>query len=133
MKLKKLLNSISEAKDDNQQLHLEILVFITLLRHLGIDVVNLRLQNNSLERELEIKNEELFALGHENNELLGSNERLMEELEASNQREKVLKMEIKVLHTHSSDLQGALQTVQCEITNQIEEKKSLSQEICNLR
>ncbi|CAL9164083.1 protein NETWORKED 1A-like [Musa acuminata AAA Group] len=131
--IKKLLNSISEAKDDNQQLHLEILVFITLLRHLGIDVVNLRLQNNSLERELEIKNEELFALGHENNELLGSNERLMEELEASNQREKVLKMEIKVLHTHSSDLQGALQTVQCEITNQIEEKKSLSQEICNLR
>ncbi|WOK98503.1 hypothetical protein Cni_G07215 [Canna indica] len=130
--IRKLLNSISDLEGDNQQMHLEISVLVTLLRHIGIDVATLGLQKYSLERELEIKSGKLLALENEKHELLERTELLIRDLEASKQMEEVLKSEIRVLGTQSNDLQEAIQATQSEISNLIGEKKSLSLELCNL-
>lgn len=66
--IKKLFDSVSETESQNTQLHLQTQVTATLLRHVGTDLINLGLQEYSLERELESKNEKLFALENENPE-----------------------------------------------------------------
>ncbi|CAL9121584.1 unnamed protein product [Musa textilis] len=131
--LESLLNSASEVESNYQQSQLERSVLVTLMRNTGLDVINLRLQTYSLERELEMKNEELFVLEHEKHELLERNEQLMRYMEESNQREEVLKTEIKVLHMQFADMQEANRTTRCELVKLLEEKKSLSQEFYNLR
>ncbi|CAD5179249.1 unnamed protein product [Musa acuminata subsp. malaccensis] len=131
--LERLLNSASEAESNYQQSQLERSVLVTLMRNTGLDVINLRLQTYSLERELEMKNEELFVLEHEKHELLERNEQVMRYMEASNQREEVLKTEIKVLHMQLADMQEDNRTARCELVKLLDEKMSLSQEFYNLR
>ncbi|XP_018679843.2 protein NETWORKED 1A-like [Musa acuminata AAA Group] len=131
--IKKLLNFISEAEGDNQQLHIEISVFATLLRHIIQDLISLRLKKCSLERELDIKTEELLALGKQKHKILSLNEKLVKDVEANNQKEVVLETEIKAVHGQLTDLQDALQMSKCEILNLIEEKMILMEESYSLK
>ncbi|CAL9129491.1 unnamed protein product [Musa acuminata var. zebrina] len=128
-----ILNCVSEAEHDNQLLHLEISVLVTLLKNTMLDLASLRLDKCSLEKELDMKTKELLALGNKNLQLRELNEKLMNDVEASNQREVESKTAMKVFHEHLTDLQEALLTSKYEIQNLIENKKILMDELCNLR
>ncbi|URE19335.1 KIP1-like protein [Musa troglodytarum] len=131
--IRKILNCVSEAEHDNQLLHLEISVLVTLLKNTMLDLASLRLDKCSLEKELDMKTKELLTLGNKNLELIGLNEKLMNDVEVSNQREAESKTAMKVFHEHLTDLQEALLTSKYEIQNLIENKKILMDELCNLR
>ncbi|RWW63215.1 hypothetical protein BHE74_00029615 [Ensete ventricosum] len=131
--IRKILNCVSEAEHDNQLLHLEISVLVTLLKNTMLDLASLRLNKFSLEKELDMKTKELLALGNQNLELIGLNEKLMNDVEASNQREVESKTAMKVFHGHLTDLQEALLTSKYEIQNLIENNKILMDEIGDLR
>ncbi|KAG6537668.1 protein NETWORKED 1A-like [Zingiber officinale] len=130
--IQKLFDSVSEVESNNIELHLQTSVITTLLRHIGMDVFNLGLQKYSLESELEMKNEKLFSLDNEKREMKGREALLLIDLDASNQREEVLKNAINVLTAQVTDLKKVLQRREYEITNLIQEKKSLSLDFCNL-
>ncbi|CAD5189755.1 unnamed protein product [Musa acuminata subsp. malaccensis] len=128
-----ILNCVSEAEHDNQLLHLEISVLVTMLKNTMLDLASLRLDKCSLEKERDMKTKELLALGNKNLQLRELNEKLMNDVEASNQREVESKTAMKVFHEHLTDLQEALLTSKYEIQNLIENKKILMDELCNLR
>ncbi|XP_073100762.1 protein NETWORKED 1D-like [Elaeis guineensis] len=130
--IKRLLNCISDAEDENRHLHIQISVLVTLLKQIGMDLADMRWEKCVMEQELHVKTAELLTLQNKKHELLEMNEELRQVLMASNQREEVLKTEMDILHGQLSVLQASHQMLQTEICEHVEENQSLLKELDRL-
>ncbi|KAG1358640.1 protein NETWORKED 1D [Cocos nucifera] len=131
--IKRLLNCISDAEDENRHLHIQISVLVTLLKQIGMDLADMRWEKCVIEQELHVKTAELLTLQNKKHELLEMNEELRQVLMASNQREEVLKTAMDILHGQLSVLQESHQMLQTEIYERVEENQSLLKELDSLR
>ncbi|KAH7666203.1 Myosin rod fragments domain-containing protein [Dioscorea alata] len=118
-RMRNLLDIISDAEDEKQHLVLEQLVIITVLQQLGLDLANHISEKDLLQREFTTKTDESLHLQAKVYELLELKEQLLQEVEAANKREEVLKdkqLSLENAHLHS----------QVEICKLKKENQSLS-------
>ncbi|XP_020256112.1 protein NETWORKED 1A-like isoform X2 [Asparagus officinalis] len=132
LEIENLKASNLDEQDYNQRLVLEKSVILTLLEHCKLDLAELRAEKNGLDLESKTILEELLLLQSEKHQLLKLNEQLRQNLQACNQKEEVLKAEIKILSKKLSDLHEAHSTLKVDITRLIEENQSFSKKISDL-
>nr|XP_019705178.1 protein NETWORKED 1D isoform X2 [Elaeis guineensis] len=131
--IKRMLNCISDAEDENQHLVIEISVLVTLLKQIGTDLADMRWEKHVIEQGLQVREAELFTLQNKKHELLEMNEKLRQASMASNQSKEVLKTEMDILCGQLSVLQESHQMSQNEISKLVEENQTLVKELDNLR
>ncbi|XP_008804982.2 protein NETWORKED 1D-like isoform X2 [Phoenix dactylifera] len=131
--IKRLLNCISDAEDENQHLGIELSVLVTLLKQIGTDLVDIRWEKCVIEQGLQVRTTELLTLQNKKHKLLEMNEELRQALMASNQSKEVLKNEMDILYGRLSVLQESHQMSQNVICKLVEENQSLLKELDSMR
>ncbi|WOK91767.1 protein NETWORKED 1B-like isoform X1 [Canna indica] len=131
--VKKMLLTISEARDEKQQLLLEKSVLVTLLEQFGKHLTDIRAERAIFERESKIREKNLALLKSKNDEFLEINELLRSNMQSSNQREEALKAEVDVLFKQLKHCQESHSGLLVHFTKMSEENDSMSRKLCNLR
>ncbi|XP_042377363.1 protein NETWORKED 1B-like isoform X1 [Zingiber officinale] len=131
--LKQMQQTNSEVQDEKQYMFQEKSAVINLLQQFGKYVTELREEKTILERESEVRAENLTQIKCKNAEILATSELLRNEMQASNEREEALKIEVDLLFRQLACLQKTHSTLQTDCFEALEENKSLCRKLYNSR
>ncbi|KAJ6797904.1 protein NETWORKED 1D-like isoform X1 [Iris pallida] len=130
--IKDLQALISDAQDDKQHLMVEKSIILSFLEQSKLDMMNLELEKDGIEREFRVKCEELSVLLCQKEEQMEINEHLRKDVQGCNQREEGLNAEMTMVSQKLADLQEAHSSLQGEISKLLDEKQSLSIKLYDL-
>ncbi|XP_020520087.1 protein NETWORKED 1D isoform X1 [Amborella trichopoda] len=130
-KIKDLQSSLLVAQDENEKICLESSVTFAFLEQLRMKILKLLIEKKTIERESETRFEELGKLKNEKCELLDVVEGLRHQLQAGENRERALGLELENL---SKELWYSKEyNLVLEKQNQslVEENQSLKADLCD--
>ncbi|XP_074579356.1 protein NETWORKED 1A-like isoform X2 [Curcuma longa] len=131
--LKQMQQTISEVQDEKQYLFQEKSAAVNLLQQFGKYVTELREEKTILERESEVRAENFTQIKCKNAEILATSELLRKEMQASNEREEALKIEVDLLFRQLACLQTTHSKLQTDCFEALAENKSLCRKLYNSR
>ncbi|RWR82203.1 protein NETWORKED 1D-like protein isoform X1 [Cinnamomum micranthum f. kanehirae] len=132
-RIKGMKSNILEVEDENQLLIFEKSIKDTLLEKLRLDANDLKAENYTLERQLELRNKEFSVLHAENHELLEKNNQLILAEEAGIYREEALRNEMENQQGQISNLREAYLMLQNENYKLLEGNASLIRRVGDLK
>lgn len=125
-------SSLLKSEDEKQQLLLENSVLLTVVEQLRLGGAEFELENRTLDQELKITAQQLLVLQTEKHELLEMNRQLGLEVSKRDQLEG-LKCEVENLCTKLVDFQTANLGLQKEHFKELEENRSLSKKLSDVK
>ncbi|KAG5219290.1 protein NETWORKED [Salix suchowensis] len=138
--LASILDNIDDLKslllikeDEKQQLVVENLVLLTLLKQLRLDGVELETEKSIIEQEFKIMIEQHTMLEKSNHELLEMNRQLGLELSKGKLQEEELKAQLETQHLNLASLQGSYLQLKEENLKALGENRSLLQKVLDLK
>lgn len=129
LEIENLKTLVLDVQDDNEHLALEKSVILTLLEQYGMNLAELQSKNNAMELELKTSLKEILVLQSEIHQLLDLNEQLRHDVQASSQREQVLRAETESQRKTLSDVRESHFSLQGDIITLIKENQSCSKKI----
>eukprot|EP00268_Persea_americana_P030221 TRINITY_DN2925_c0_g2_i1.p1 TRINITY_DN2925_c0_g2~~TRINITY_DN2925_c0_g2_i1.p1 ORF type:complete len:2033 (+),score=599.03 TRINITY_DN2925_c0_g2_i1:309-6407(+) len=132
-RIKGMKSNILEVEDENQLLIFEKSIKDALLEKLRLDANDLKAENYTLGRQLELRNKEFSVLHAENHELLEKNNQLMLAEEAGMYREEALRNEMENLQGQISNLREAHLMLQDENYKLLEGNASLIRRVRDVK
>ncbi|KAJ6817704.1 protein NETWORKED 1D-like isoform X1 [Iris pallida] len=130
--IKDLQASISDAQYEQQHLIIEKSIIVTFLEQSKLDMVNLELEKDGVERDFRVKCEEFSVLLSEKQKQMEINEHLIRDVQVCNQREEGLNAEMTMVCLKLANLQEAHSSLQGEISKLLDENQSLSMKLYDL-
>ncbi|KAJ6725985.1 PROTEIN NETWORKED 4A [Salix purpurea] len=138
--LASILDNIDDLKslllikeDEKQQLVVENLVLLTLLKQLRLDGVELETEKSIIEQEFKIMIEQHTMLEKSNHELLEMNRQLGLEVSKGKLQEEELKAQLETQHLNLASLQGSYLQLKEENLKVLGENRSLLQKVLDLK
>lgn len=131
--IRNIKTSLSESKDENQQLLIEKSILSTIIGQLHFECVELSSKKTALEQESLMLMQHLMLLENERHHLLERSRQLNREVDERERREVALKAEVDDLHEKQAWMQGSCVALEDENLKAFAQNRFIMEELSHIK